>query len=176
MKEGKLTISLLGNPYGYEEFRIEKLKEGGKYNRNIWKHKCQNYEQRDYSRFTLKTSTEQRIPSRKVRIYMKTKKGPVELNITFQNGIASGEVTKNGSKNSQKIKVDPSALILDNNVFAHYFVLVERYDFIKGGKQKFSVFIPQNGFQVALRVGFKDRFSFSKAFLKNFNFPPSKVL
>lgn len=29
---------------------------------------------------------------------------------------------------------------------------------------------------VAFRIGFKDRFSFSKAFLKNFTFPPSKIL
>lgn len=152
MREGKLTISIFGNPYGYEEFRMEKLKEGKIVIETVGKMNAKIIGREIILDLNSKLLLSEGYRAEKYELYIKTKKGTTELNITLQNGIVSGEVIKNSLKNSQKIKVDPLTLILDNNVFAHYFVLVERYDFRKAGKQKFPVLVPQNGFQTEISV------------------------
>ena len=44
---------------------------------------------------------------------------------------------------SREIKLNEDVMILDDNVFHHYILLAKRYDYLKGGVQEFSAFVPQ---------------------------------
>jgi hypothetical protein len=41
------------------------------------------------------------------------------------------------------IELERDVLVLDDNVYHHYIVLARRYNYLKGGDQQFSAFIPQ---------------------------------
>lgn len=44
---------------------------------------------------------------------------------------------------SREIALKKDVLILDDNAFHHYILLTRRFDFVKGGVQEFSAFVPQ---------------------------------
>lgn len=50
-------------------------------------------------------------------------------------------VTLTGSKQAA-VQTDPDAVVLENNVWLHYYFLVRRYDVRRGGAQQFKAFVP----------------------------------
>jgi len=44
---------------------------------------------------------------------------------------------------TREIALKKDVLILDDNAFHHYIVLAKRFDYVKGGVQEFSAFVPQ---------------------------------
>jgi hypothetical protein len=44
---------------------------------------------------------------------------------------------------SREIELKKDVIILDDNAFHHYILLAKRYDYVKGGIQEFSAFVPQ---------------------------------
>lgn len=66
--------------------------------------------------------------------------GPAKLDFAFDGGAykLTGAQTATG-------QTDPRALILENNVWHHYYFAVARYDLKKGGAQQFQAFVPSIG-------------------------------
>lgn len=44
---------------------------------------------------------------------------------------------------SREIELKKDVIILDDNSFHHYILLAKRFDYVKGGVQEFSAFVPQ---------------------------------
>lgn len=67
---------------------------------------------------------------------------------------------------SREIALKKDVLILDDNAFHHYIFLTRRFDYVKGGVQEFSAFVPQQflagGISIsdkgkaAIKIGEKD--------------------
>jgi hypothetical protein len=51
------------------------------------------------------------------------------------------EIGREADRRTIELKRD--VMVLDDNVYHHYIVLARRYDYLKGGDQQFSAFIPQ---------------------------------
>jgi alpha-beta hydrolase superfamily lysophospholipase len=51
-------------------------------------------------------------------------------------------VTITGPGRSQKLGIVEGIIVLENNIFEHYYVLLQRYDMAKGGKQTFPILVP----------------------------------
>lgn len=63
--------------------------------------------------------------------------------ITFR-GVMSEAVYDSGKETeARQIDLRKDVLVLDDNVFHQYIILAKRYDFLKGGVQEFSAFVPQ---------------------------------
>ena len=56
---------------------------------------------------------------------------------------------------SREIELKKDVVILDDNAFHHYILVVKRFDFVKGGVQEFSAFVPQQF--LAGRISISDK-------------------
>jgi hypothetical protein len=56
---------------------------------------------------------------------------------------------------SREIELKKDVIILDDNAFHHYILLAKRFDFVKGGVQEFSAFVPQQF--LAGRISISDK-------------------
>ena len=63
--------------------------------------------------------------------------------INFKPGRSEVVYETGQEKDSREIELKSDVLVLDDNVFHHYILLTRRYNFLKGGLQEFSAFIPQ---------------------------------
>jgi hypothetical protein len=68
----------------------------------------------------------------------------VRARVKFKGGGPSEVSYEIGKEtDSRTIELQRDAVVLDDNVYHHYVILSRKYDFIKGGDQQFSAFIPQ---------------------------------
>ncbi len=63
--------------------------------------------------------------------------------VNFKPGKSEAIYETGKETDTRQIELKKDVMILDDNVFHHYLVLVKRYDFSKGGQQEFSAFVPQ---------------------------------
>jgi hypothetical protein len=63
--------------------------------------------------------------------------------VNFKPGRSEAVYETEQQKDPREIELKSDVLVLDDNVFHHYILLAKRYDFLKGGVQEFSAFIPQ---------------------------------
>jgi len=145
--KGKLSIYFWGTRYGDEEFSIERLKGGNKLIKTTGGVNTKLFGREIDIKLSSELLLNKRFQVEWYKLTMRSKKGDYNLNFHFNKGIAKVEVIKNGLSDYKQLDFDPLTLLLDNNIFSHYFVLIWRYNFNKGGVQKFPIFIPQNGFK-----------------------------
>jgi hypothetical protein len=75
--------------------------------------------------------------------------------VKFKSG-SSEVVYETGKENDVRaIELNKDVVVLDNNVYHHYILLARRYDFLKGGQQEFSAFVPQGFLSGAVTVSDK---------------------
>ncbi|MEW5978521.1 MAG: hypothetical protein AB1898_22220 [Acidobacteriota bacterium] len=55
-------------------------------------------------------------------------------------------------RDQREIELKNDVAVLDDNVFHHYILLTRRFDFVKGGAQEFSAFVPQQFLSGAVKV------------------------
>ena len=63
--------------------------------------------------------------------------------VNFKPGKSEAVYETGKETDTRQVELKKDVMILDDNVFHHYLVLVKRYDFSKGGQQEFSAFVPQ---------------------------------
>ncbi len=67
----------------------------------------------------------------------------VKTRVDFKTEVAVATYESGREKELREIDLKKDAVVLDDNVFHHYIILVWRYDFTKAGIQEFSGFVPQ---------------------------------
>jgi hypothetical protein len=67
----------------------------------------------------------------------------MKARISFRPGKSEAVFETGKEADTREIELKKDVVILDDNVFHHYLLLVRRYDFSKGGVQEFSAFVPQ---------------------------------
>lgn len=63
--------------------------------------------------------------------------------VAFKDGVSEASYASGKETDTRQINLRKDVLVLDDNVFHQYIILVKRYDFAKGGVQEFSAFVPQ---------------------------------
>jgi len=73
---------------------------------------------------------------------------PIKYKLNYEPGIAliaqfqAEKVTITVPGRSQELTLKEGTIVLENNVFEHYYFLLQRYDLSKGGKQVFPILVP----------------------------------
>lgn len=67
----------------------------------------------------------------------------MKARVIFKPGRSQAVYETGKETDSREIELKKDILVLDDNVFHHYVILVRRYDFTKGGIQEFNAFVPQ---------------------------------
>ncbi len=67
----------------------------------------------------------------------------VKASVKFKAGGCEVVYETGKEADRRTIELPRDVLVLDDNVYHHYIVLARRYDYLKGGDQQFSAFIPQ---------------------------------
>lgn len=144
--KGKFLIYYMGKLSGSEQFSREKTNDGkisidsyGEINTNLLSKEIDiEWE----SKLILNKDYE----AEKYRLIYNSSEGKYELNVDFSKNYINYEIFKSEGKAIEKLEIEPPFIILDNNVYSHYFALIKRFNLSKERKQKFSMFIPQNKF------------------------------
>jgi hypothetical protein len=63
--------------------------------------------------------------------------------VTFKGAMSEAVYESGKETDVRQIDLRKDVLVLDDNVFHQYIILAKRYDFVKGGLQEFSAFVPQ---------------------------------
>jgi hypothetical protein len=63
--------------------------------------------------------------------------------VNFKTGMTEAIYDTGKESDAREIQLKKDVLVLDDNVFHQYIILLKRYDFTKGGIQEFSAFVPQ---------------------------------
>ncbi len=63
--------------------------------------------------------------------------------VNFKSGMSQAVYETGRDTDSREIELKKDVLVLDDNVFHHYIILIRRFDFSKGGTQEFNAFVPQ---------------------------------
>ena len=63
--------------------------------------------------------------------------------VTFKGPMSEAVYESGKETDTRQIDLNRDVLVLDDNVFHQYLILAKRYDFVKGGIQEFSAFVPQ---------------------------------
>ncbi len=63
--------------------------------------------------------------------------------VAFKDGVSEASYASGKETDTRQIELRKDVLVLDDNVFHQYIILVKRYDFARGGVQEFSAFVPQ---------------------------------
>jgi hypothetical protein len=69
------------------------------------------------------------------------KRGPGTILLKIDKPLSEMTVSEGGAGNSTDIRFPDSGVIIDNNFFHHYLILLYR---VKGADQRFGVFVPQD--------------------------------
>ncbi len=67
----------------------------------------------------------------------------VKASVKFKAGSCEVVYDTGREADRRTIELQRDVLVLDDNVYHHYIILARRYDYLKGGDQQFSAFIPQ---------------------------------
>ncbi len=77
------------------------------------------------------------------------------IKMTFQNGKAAASFDTGSGVEKRNYEFPAGVAVLDDNVFHHYALLAQRYDYDRGGLQEFYAFIPQESVGGILRITLK---------------------
>ncbi|MBZ5554100.1 MAG: hypothetical protein LAO21_15395 [Acidobacteriia bacterium] len=77
------------------------------------------------------------------------------IKMTFQDGKATADFSTSVGTEKRDYQLAPGVALLDDNIFHHYALLAERYDYEKGGLQEFPAFIPQESIGGVLHIIYK---------------------
>jgi hypothetical protein len=69
------------------------------------------------------------------------KRGPGTIRLKIEKPLSEMTVTQDGAGNSTDVRFPDGGVIIDNNFFHHYLILLYR---VKGADQRFGVFVPQD--------------------------------
>lgn len=75
--------------------------------------------------------------------------------VTFRGAMTEAAYENGSETDLRQIDLQKDVLVLDDNVFHQYIILAKRYDFVKGGIQEFSAFVPQQFISGAVSVSDK---------------------
>ncbi len=78
-----------------------------------------------------------------------------EPGITLTAQFQADKVTITAPGRSQELILKEGTVVLENNVFEHYYFLLKRFDIAKGGKQTFPVLVPSVMMTLDASVEFK---------------------
>lgn len=67
------------------------------------------------------------------------------VSTTFDGGRVAQQIEENGMSSKRQLKIKPSDLVVNDDVLSQFLLVVERYDFEKGGTQDFTVFDIKSG-------------------------------
>ncbi|MFN8008957.1 MAG: hypothetical protein U0V70_18405 [Terriglobia bacterium] len=80
------------------------------------------------------------------------------VRVVFKPGGKSERIYDAGSEHdSREIELKRDVLILDDNAFHHYILLSRRFDYVKGGVQEFTAFVPQQFLAGAVSISDKGK-------------------
>jgi hypothetical protein len=69
------------------------------------------------------------------------KRGPGTIRLKIDTPLSEMTVSEGGAGNSTDVRFPDGGVIIDNNFFHHYLILLYR---VKGADQSFGVFVPQD--------------------------------
>lgn len=149
--QGTLIISQAGRPMGTEEFTIRSSSNQIQAQGEVTLHYQDSGRAVNIHTFpTLVLSSELEPVS-----YVWDEKNPEisHLEVDFRSSPARSVLKKSdGKQDVREFQLRPDVVILDNNIFHHYELLVRRYLRTPGGIQAFSGFIPQEALPGGLTV------------------------
>jgi len=148
---GVFVISLAGRPVGSEHFTIHsslgRVEARGEIRLDIE----QNAKAVSVQSFPALVMDSQLHPL----TYTWNQKGPQSsrLEVDFRGALAKARYTTiSGSEDDRDFALPPDVMVLDDNVFHHYELIIARFLAMGGGKQTFRVFVPQEALPSVLTM------------------------
>ncbi len=142
IESGSFRIFFGGEQIGHEKFQITEASSGFKASAEV---RLSIEREKEKAVFVLKpvltfnkffepsayqVTQEDGVLKRSVRVVFKPEK--------------SERIYEAGNEHdTREIELKKDVLILDDNAFHHYILLAKRFDYVKGGVQQFSAFVPQ---------------------------------
>jgi hypothetical protein len=149
--EGVFVISLAGRPVGTETFKIHSSLGKVEAQGEIRLHIEQNGKTVGVQSFPDLVLDPQLRPV----TYTWNQKGPQSsrLEVDFSGKLARVRYqTISGNEDNRDFALPPDVVVLDDNVFHHYQLIIARYYAMGGGKQTLPVFVPQEALPSLLTV------------------------
>ena len=141
-EQGKFKILFNGEQIGEEKFQIQG--EGSNFKASAEIHLTVD---REKEKLTFHINPALQFTNRfepiSYQVVQEAGANKTKARINFKPGRSEVVYETGQGKDSREIELKPDVLVLDDNVFHHYILLTRRYDFLKGGLQEFSAFIPQ---------------------------------
>ncbi len=138
LDHGTLKILSAGQVLGTEKFDIEQAGDGYRLKGEL---KLKMPNGADATESSVLNVTR----DLKVTSYTRVQKAPkkASVQVDFASGAAKAHYITPQGATDYEYMLEPTLVILDTNFFHHFALLVQRYDFNKGGAQHIQVLIPQ---------------------------------
>jgi len=140
---GEFVISMEGRKVGTESFEIRPSADGVEATATI------HYRLRQEGK-TAEYTTSPRLvltPGLIAQTYSWAQKGPQSSSLEVDFRTSPAKVlyhTLDGASDQREFQLLKDVVVIDNNVFHHFQLLVDRYRMTDGGKQTFAAFVPQD--------------------------------